>query len=131
MKKYCLTDCAKRKLNAGKRNIVSIISALLVIVVIGLALVATVAILGFVSQGGYYLVFGNLIGFFQQNMMEAGLVIMFLVVFGALGLLIIWNVIYGIYTFTKNIVTNKIASDGDYYYDYSECKIFEECKEDE
>ena len=130
MKKYCLTDCAKRKLNAGKRWIVEFLAALLVLIVIALGLAGASLIFGFLIQGGYFLIFGNLIGFFEQHIWFAGVVGLVIFMLGGLMLMVAGMIVYNIYEFFRNVVTNKLTSDGDYYYDYHDCKIFEECKDE-
>ena len=129
MKRYCLSDCAKRKLNAGKEALVRFISVVLLAIVIFAGFALLFLIVGFIVQGGYYLIFGNLIGLFERNIFGLGAIVTVLGSFGAMVLTIIGYFIYGVYVFIKNIVANKLVSDSDYYYDYHDCKIFEECKD--
>ncbi len=126
MKKYCLTDCMKRKLSVGKKLLIEITAiATTIILVIGTMVVLS-AVVGFLLQLGYYLIHGNLIGYIFSGFIEAGVMsLLFIIMIGlviSLGFLGVKNFLY---TPIKAVVTNTIQKN-----EYEQCKIFEECSDD-
>jgi len=129
MKKYCLTDCFKEKLSAGKKTMIEIISVATVVIIVLIGGTIVFGLLGFTIQGIYYLVNGNLIGYIFTGFIEAGFVSS--VGTGLVGVflhLIIIGIKNFVYKPIKALVTNTIETDS---WSGKECSIFEECKEGE
>ncbi len=126
MKKYCLTSCAKEKISDAKKWCISVITAGLfaIALVLGFGIVAS--ILGFIIEGVYVLINGNLIGL-HGNMFEIGTVVLLVGSLSLLLLTLIFLILIDVYKGIKRIVSNRIAPEGSWE---ENCKIFEECKDD-
>ena len=125
MKKYCLSDCAKRKLSAGKKVLVEFVTAISfigLIVVVGFTFFTLV---GLITQGIFVYFKGNLIGL-PHEVLLTGLLVLMVIAFIGSFLLLAYLLLNGVYSGIKAVVTNKIVSE-DYFTE--NCKIFVECKE--
>jgi hypothetical protein len=132
-KKYCLTDCAKKRLNTFGKIIIELITG--TILVVGSVLLISVVIAGI----GYVLAMIN--NHFELSLFEKipvtyydflgvglGAVLLTFLVVG-LGI-ILFNIFNYIYKFVKAIVTNKLqrTKSDMFFYEEPVCKIFEECE---
>ena len=126
MKKYCLTSCAKAKINDTKRATIEIVTILLVIVSLLAGFMLSILIMGIVTQAIYIYINGNLIGLIApMSLIDTGLITFLLLSFGGVAIFIMGMLSYWMYRGTKSVVTNRIVGD-DFYK--TRCKIFEECE---
>ena len=127
MKKYCLTSCAKEKISDAKKWCISVISAVLFAVALTLGFGVVSCILGFIIEGFYVLINGNLIGL-HGNMFEIGAVVLLVGSISLMLLTLIILMLIDFYKGIKRVVRNRISPESNWR---EECKIFEECKEEE
>jgi accessory gene regulator protein AgrB len=126
MKKYCLTDCAKEKLDRTKDNLAVALAMVTSIILITMSVAAILIVIGVVV---------NLllsVGLFPEpdepfnNIFESG--IAGLMISMALG--IVGTVLYKFFTVIYSGVKKVSISVVDYFSDdYESCQLFKECEE--
>ena len=114
MKRYCLTDCAKRKLKAWQKIALQVIVA--VVVIVGIVIVS----------GGVIMGVGYLVSLFTEvkveQMISVGAATIMISFIFAIG--IYWLYLGGKYVGTGMYHFAKDRYEGEAF----ECKIFEECE---
>ena len=123
MQKYCLTQCAKTKLQQFKSDVISLVSIIFATFVIATAIISIVFIIGILSQLISLTIYGYIN--YPISAMGAGLLTIIVSMFGIF-------VVIGTYATLKLILLpiieitdtalNKLAG-----ADSSNCKIFERC----
>ena len=125
MKKYCLTQCAKDRLSAGKEAVVDFVISATIIVLGIAAIVLVLSLIGLTIHA--VALFGFDYYMFQYNELGTGFILV-LGIFLTIAVLILaigWLIkAYSVLFFVaKNITMNIIAPEE------AECRLFEECKE--
>ena len=126
MKKYCLTDCFKKKLSTGKRITIELLTGFSVAVIVIIGVLALFTIVGiatqFITQAA-----GSAVAIFAYNPVMLGILILTVLAITIAAVIIIYVaskfIIKILYVLIKAAITGKLApSKG--------CQIFQECKEE-
>lgn len=125
MKKYCLTQCAKRKFSAIWEFIITISIAFLIGIIFILSIILIFSLIGVITQFIALTAFNS--WWFHLNIFELGAGITFgIILLGTTGYFTIRFITWlfkNIFYVTKNITMNIIAPEK------AECRLFEECKD--
>ena len=124
MKKYCLTDCFKRKLSKSAEYILDWFLYIVISFLIFLGLTLIVVLLGFIVQMIALFLFDT--WRFHYSQAEVGASAIFLTLIFGIGGYLVFSltkfVFMNLFSISKNLALNVIAPE------QAECRIFEECK---
>ena len=123
--KYCLSDCAKRKLSAGKKALVEFITVVCFTWLVLAAGFLIFILVGLITQGIFVYFKGNLIGLPHDVFLTGLLALLFFTIIAAV-FVVGYTFVEALYTGVRAVVTNRLVSE-DYYTE--NCKIIVECTE--
>lgn len=125
MKKYCLTQCFKRKISNGLELTIDIILNILIVIAIFIGTIIIGLLLGLLIQ--VIALFAFDIYIFHVFPLEVGAIFMggifVTIMLSIVAYGLISKIYRGIFYVSKNLVMNAIAPE------QAECRIFEECKD--